>query len=89
MSENSASQSDLTLQNRKMLSLSGVKKLDSINENQAKLQLSDCSLFIFGKELRTKKLNIEDGQIVIEGIIDAIKYGQQKDKTPFFKRLFK
>ena len=86
---NLVKESTLNLQNRKILSLSGVQKVISINEMQAKIELFDCSLFVFGKEMKLKKLNLEDGEVIIEGVFDSFKYGPQKEKVGFFKRLFK
>lgn len=89
MAENAVKESVLNLQNRKVLSLSGVEKVCSINETQAKIEVAGSTLFIFGKEMKMKKLSVDEGEVVIEGEFDAFKFGSQKEKGNFFKRLFK
>ena len=82
-------ESTLNLQNRKILSLSGVQKVISINETQAKIELFDSTLFVFGKEMKLNKLNLDSGEIIVEGFFDSFKYSEQKERGGFFKRLFK
>ena len=82
-------ESTLNLQNRKLLTLTGVQKVISINENQAKIELFGSTFFAFGSEMKLNKLNLEEGEVIIEGAFDCFKYGNQKEKAGFFKRLFK
>lgn len=89
MAENTNKESNLSLVNRKILTLTGVQKVISINETQAKIELFDSTLFIFGRDMKLNKLNLENGEVVIEGFFDSFKYGAQKEKGGFFKRLFK
>lgn len=88
-SQNIIKESSLSLENRKMLTLTGVEKVCSINENQAKIEVAGSVLFVFGHEMKIKKLSIEEGVLIVDGEIDQLKYGSQKEKGGFFKRLFK
>lgn len=89
MTQNVNKESLLTLQNRKILTLTGVQKVVSINENQAKIELNDSTLLIFGREMKMKKLSVDEGEVIIDGVFDGFKYATQKEKGSFFKRLFK
>lgn len=89
MTENSKkfTESMITLQNRKCLSLTGVEKVLSSNENQICLIVCSNSLTINGSELSVQKLDVENGMVKIEGTINSIKYDEKKEN--FLKRIFK
>ena len=42
-----------------------------------------------GKNMEVKKLDIENGVIEIEGLINVIKYTDKKEKTSFVRKIFK
>jgi len=72
---------------RKLLQLTGVEKVESSNETQIVCIVMNSPLVILGKNLHVKKLDVEQGQVEIEGSIDSIKY--QAERKNFLKRLFK
>ena len=82
---------------RKFLSLCGVSKIESSNENQVICIVENYPLLITGKNLHVKKLDVEQGIVEIDGIeqgiveidgtIDMLKY--QPEKKNILKRLFK
>ncbi len=77
----------LICDDRKLLALTGVDKVESSNENMVVCTINASPVVITGKSLHVKKLDVESGQIEIEGKIDGIKY--QTEKKGFFKRIFK
>lgn len=72
---------------RKFLSLCGVSKIESSNENQVICIVENYPLLITGKNLHVKKLDVEQGIVEIDGTIDMLKY--QPEKKNILKRLFK
>ena len=72
---------------RKFLSLCGVSKIESSNENQIICIVENYPLLITGKNLHVKKLDVEQGIVEIDGTIDMLKY--QSEKKNILKRLFK
>jgi len=72
---------------RKTLQLTGVEKVESSNEVQIVCIVMNSPLVITGKNMHVKKLDVEQGQVEIEGNIDSIKY--QAERQNFFKRIFK
>ncbi|MBO4412432.1 MAG: hypothetical protein J5779_00230 [Clostridia bacterium] len=79
----------ITLINRKNLNLFGISKVFAINEDSAQLQIDNSILTILGKNMEVKKLDIENGILELEGLINAIKYTDKKEKTSFIKKIFK
>ena len=82
-------ESKISLINRKNLSLFGISKVYMVNEDSAQLQVENSILTILGKNMEVKKLDIENGVIEIEGLINVIKYTDKKEKTSFVRKIFK
>lgn len=82
-------ESKINLINRKFLSLSGISKVFEINDETAQLQVESSVLTILGKDMEVKKLDIENGNLELEGQINVIKFTDKKEKASFVKRIFK
>lgn len=82
-------ESKISLINRKNLSLFGISKVYMVNEDSAQLQVENSILTILGKNMEIKKLDIENGVLEIEGLINVIKYTDKKEKTSFIRKIFK
>ena len=84
----SFSESKVTLINRANLAVTGVEKVVSATNNVVNLIVSGSPMCVEGTNLYVAKLDIDQGIIVVEGTVNAIKYGSQK-KGPLFKRILK
>ena len=82
------SESKVTLINRANLAVTGVEKVVSATNSVVNLVVSGSPMCVEGLNLYVAKLDIDQGIIVIEGAVNAIKYGAQK-KGPLFKRILK
>jgi len=83
---------NIIMENRKRMSVSGVKDVDSFNESSVLLATSMGMLTVKGADLRINKLNIESGEVSIEGEIDSFEYSDVSmgnDGGGFLSRLFK
>lgn len=80
-------ESILNLTNRQKLSLSGVEKVVVASNFKIELIASGSNLKITGENLEVEKLDIENGVLRVNGIVNEIKYNETK--TPLLKRLFK
>lgn len=81
----------LMLDNRKNLSISGISDVDSFDE-QIILAYTDLGeLTIKGKSLHINKLNIDSGDLQVEGQIDSLSYSDNKPLSGggFFSKIFK
>ena len=75
---------------REKAMITGVNDLDSFNESEIILLTDGGVLTVLGEDLHISKLNLDDGQLAIEGVIDSIEYGENmSEKKPLFGRLFR
>lgn len=83
----------LTLNNRKRLEITGVKKLESLNKTEFFVDTILGLLLVRGEDLEMQHLDIEKGILWIIGRISSLSYldedtNKKKDEG-FFKKLFK
>ena len=64
----------LTLDNRKLLTLSGVEDVSGFDEQTINVKLSDATLVVKGTGLHISKLSLESGDVVIDGMISSLQY---------------
>lgn len=64
----------LTLDNRRMLTLSGVEDVPGFDEQSVTVKLSDCTLVIKGDSLHISRLSLDTGDVAIDGKISSMQY---------------
>ena len=64
----------LTLDNRRLLTLSGVEDVSGFDEQTISVKLSDAALVVKGTSLHICKLNLESGDVVIDGSVGSLQY---------------
>lgn len=77
----------LSLDNRKLLSLSGISEVDSFDDKSVIACTDMGKLSIGGENLNIKKLNLEAGELEVEGKISSLIYNDcklGKRKRSFF-----
>lgn len=83
----------IILNNRKTGSFTGVLDVISFDLNEILLETEDGMLNVKGKDLHVNRLNLEKGEVDIEGTIDAFSYSQIpasiKKSENFFGKIFK
>ena len=81
------------LSNRNKLTITGINKIDSLNNEEFVIDTVLGNLRVKGSDLTMQQLDIEKGQIWIEGKIDLIEYmdktEKKNEKEGFFKKIFK
>ncbi len=82
---------NLILENRKKMTVSDVKDVDSFDEHAVVLFTQMGMLEVKGIDLHINKFNTESGELVLEGTVDSILYSAQEKRTPssFVSKLFK
>ena len=86
------SNQNIVLKDRKKLEISGIKKIESLNSEEFLIDTKLGLLFIKGQDLEMQMLDIDKGNIWISGLITVIEYvetSEKKEKTSFFKKVFK
>ena len=81
----------LEMSDRKNLSLTGVKNIESFDSEEFLVETSLGHLLVKGKNLSLGKMDTDNGHLVIKGIIESIVYvsNNKNSKEKFVKRLFK
>ena len=78
------------IDNRELISVTGVKDVDSFNDQEVQLLTEVGELRIEGNELHITKLNLDDGQIIVEGEIIALEYAESvEQRGTLFSRIFR
>ena len=72
---------NLILENKSKLSISGVTDVDTFDDSKIVLYTEDDSLEIEGYDLHIQKLNVSDGELIIEGDILSILYSGKDYKS--------
>lgn len=70
----------LELVDRQMMRLSGVNNVDVFDEEKIVLQTELGKLEIKGQHLNVTSLDVENGSLQVDGIIDAFAYVEEKKK---------
>lgn len=82
---------NIILEDRKLLTVSGVADVDSFDEQTVVLFTELGELTIKGYDLHMNKLNVETGEVHIEGDIQALSYQDEapRGNAGLFGRLFR
>lgn len=84
--------SNMTLENRKKLFLTGVLEVISFNEEKILLNTSLGMLTIKGSGLKMNKLDVQNGEVMIIGMIDSFIYTgseAKQEKESILAKLFR
>lgn len=80
---------NLTLENRKILSLNGVLDVQGFDEETVNIVTTLGVLIVKGSSLHISKLSLETSEVIIDGEIYALHYLAGTEKKGFMARLFK
>lgn len=83
---------NVVLKRRKQLEITGVKHVDSFDNEEFLLETTMGFLAIRGQQLKMKNLNVEQGVVLIDGKIIDLVYldGHDGEKAKgFFSKFFK
>ncbi len=78
---------DLTLTDRRLLKVTGVEAVNEFDDKNVILKLADGSLLVQGTGMTVSKLNVDSGEVEIEGLVSLIRY--QNKKENLLKRILK
>jgi len=79
----------ICLENKSNLKICGIDDVVAITENDVSVVVAGEILNVKGANLKAEKLSVEDGEIVIVGNINSLKFEEKKVKQGLFKRIFK
>lgn len=81
---------NIMLEDRRMLTVSGVSDVDSFDEQAVSVFTDMGELTVRGSNLHINKLSVEVGELTIEGNISALIYTDDAVKSGgFFSKVFR
>ncbi len=80
--------------NRESVSIRGVLNVDSFDDQEVVLDTELGTLTITGEELHVRELNLENGQLFVEGLVHGLNYstnvkGKKTRSTGWLDRIFR
>ena len=86
----SAVPSNVILEDRRLLTVSGVSDVDSFDEETIVVYTDIGLLTIHGRSLHINRLSVEVGELAVEGEIDSLVYSDAQQKgASFFSKVFR
>lgn len=82
----------VVIDSREKIIITAVEDVDSFNEVEIILLTNHGFITVTGEDLHINKLNLEDGQLVVEGKIQSIDYAdheEQRTKRGVFSKMFR
>ncbi|QDR83357.1 sporulation protein YabP [Sporomusa termitida] len=80
----------LTLVDREDLNVDGVVSLGSYDEKEIIMETDQGMLIVKGEGLNIKQLNLDQGNIIIEGIVKGMNYeDEQRQRKGLLERFLK
>ena len=79
----------LTLNERKNLTMTGVKEVVSFDEDAVVLSTALGMLTIHGQKLQLKNLSLDGGQVAVDGNIAALIYEEPRPEKKGLGRIFR
>ncbi|MBE6820093.1 MAG: sporulation protein YabP [Ruminococcaceae bacterium] len=81
---------NLVLEDRRLLTVSGVSDVDSFDEETVIVFTDSGELTVRGSDLHINRLSVEMGELTVEGRISALIYSEDVQKSGgFFSRVFR
>lgn len=82
----------VVIDSRQKIIITAVEDVDSFNENEVILLTNHGFITVTGEELHINKLNLDDGQLVVEGNIQSVDYAdheEERSKRGVFSKVFR
>ena len=79
---------NITMEERKRLSVSGVEDVESFDEHEIVMQTSQGCLIVRGDGLSVGKLSVDNGDVSVQGTITELRYEETQGERGLWARLF-
>ncbi|HIY08243.1 MAG TPA: sporulation protein YabP [Firmicutes bacterium] len=80
---------NIILQERRSMTVTGVTDVDSFDEQTVVLNTEIGELLVKGYDLRISKIDVESGELTLDGELYALSYSDQQPKGGLLSRLFR
>jgi len=82
----------VVIDSREKIIITAVEDVDSFNEVEVILLTNHGFITVTGEDLHINKLNLDDGQLVVEGKIQSVDYAdheEERTKRGVFSKMFR
>ena len=86
--QQSAKAHSISMEDRARLNVTGVEDVESFDENVIVMNTSRGDLIVRGSGLHIEKINLEVGELRVEGLISDLSYEEKSSSGGFLSRLF-
>jgi sporulation protein YabP len=80
---------NVTIENRGTITITDVGGIDTFDEEEVCIQLSEGGMIIKGKNLHIQKLDLDSREAIIAGEITALTYMKKGPDKKLFRKLKK
>lgn len=77
------------LYEKNKIAITGVKSVDSFDEKEVEVTLSDNGIVIHGSDFVLLEMAQVGGKLCFSGHVSSVNYRSKQEKTTFLKKLFK
>lgn len=86
---NAALMHDMIIEGRKKVTMTGIKDVESFDEESIVAE-SECGVVtINGSNLKISRLSVDSGDMVVDGDINSVAYSEGKSAGSFFSKVFR
>ena len=79
----------ISIENRLRTVITSVTEVISATEKMVNLKLEESMLQVSGEDLHINKLSVDEKILILDGLINEIKYTNKTPTKSFIKRIFK
>ncbi len=80
---------ELYIENKEKMTITDVSSVDEFDESAIFANLKEESLTIYGNNLHIESLDLEEGKLIVTGIVESLTYSKRKEKKSIFARFQK
>lgn len=80
---------NITMESRKKLSISGVEDVENFDEHEIVMLTSEGNLIIRGEDLTVSRLNVESGDLNVQGLVTELRYEEVAPSGSLWSKLFR
>ena len=80
---------NVTIENRELITVTAVTGVDTFDEEEVCIQLTEGSMIIRGKRMHIQKLALDEGAASVSGEIKSVTYSRKNPDKKLLKRIWK
>ena len=79
----------VTIENREIITITDVKGIDTFDEEEVCIQLTEGSMIIRGKRMHIQKLDLDECVAAVNGEIKSVTYSKKNPEKSVVKKFWK